>query len=115
MPYVGAAKAARVVRSVRLQVALYLLVAVVSIATGSMAALLWWIGPVVLGMPFLRPYLMAEHTGCSEDDNGLPHPRTTLTAWQAALLMWNMPSHAEHHPHQPPPFPRLPAPPGLIR
>src|SRR3546814_9208367 len=47
MPYVGAAKAGRVMRSVRLQVALYVLIAVVSVAAGSVAALVWWIGPVV--------------------------------------------------------------------
>src|SRR3546814_17307512 len=54
------------------------------------------LGSVVLGMPFLRLYLMAEHTGCSEADNGLTNTRTTLTAWPVRLLMLNMPFHAEH-------------------
>src|SRR3546814_2760296 len=73
------------------------------------------LGSVVLGMPFLRLYLMAEHTGCSEDDNGLTNTRTTLTAWPVRLLMWNMPFHAEHHLYPSIPFHRLPAAHGLIR
>lgn len=115
MPYVAPAKAGRVIRSVRLQVGLYLLVAAVSVATGSTAALVWWIGPVLLGMPFLRFYLMAEHTGCSEDDNGLTNTRTTLTAWPVRLLMWNMPFHAEHHLYPSIPFHRLPEAHALVR
>lgn len=108
MPYVGAAKVPRIVLSVRLQIALYGAVAAISLVTLSPAALIWWIGPVFLGMPFLRAYLIAEHNGCSEDDNGLTNTRTTRTLWPVRLLMWNMPFHAEHHLYPSIPFHRLP-------
>ena len=98
-----------VTRSVRAQLAAYALVAAAAAGLGSGAPLLYWIGPVVLGMPFLRAYLLAEHTGCSEDDNGLTNTRTTLTVWPVRLLMWNMPFHAEHHLYPSIPFHRLAA------
>ena len=41
--------------------------------------LLFWIGPQLVCQPFLRAYVLAEHTGCTEDRNGLTNTRTTLT------------------------------------
>ena len=70
--------------------------------------LLYWIGPQLLGQPFLRAYLFAEHTGCTLDRNGLTNTRTTLTSAAVRLLMWNMPFHAEHHLYPSIPFYRLP-------
>ena len=74
---------------------------------GWAAPLLYWIGPQLLGQPLLRAYLLAEHTGCSEDRNGLTNTRTTLTWWPVRLLMWDMPYHAEHHLFPSIPFHRL--------
>jgi fatty acid desaturase len=76
--------------------------------------LLYWIGPQLLGQPLLRAYLLAEHTGCSMDRNGLTNTRTTLTWAPVRLLMWNMPFHAEHHLYPSIPFFRLPAAHALI-
>jgi fatty acid desaturase len=70
--------------------------------------LLFWIGPQLLGQPPLRAYLLAEHTGCARERNGLTNTRTTLTTWPVRLLMWNMPFHAEHHMYPSIPFHRLP-------
>jgi fatty acid desaturase len=69
---------------------------------------LYWIGPQLLGQPPLRAYLLAEHTGCTHDRDGLTNTRTTLTIWPVRLLMWNMPYHAEHHMYPSIPFHRLP-------
>ena len=115
MWYVGEHAQAGVTRSVRLQLALYAAVALGAVAVGSTAPLLYWLGPVLLGMPFLRAYLLAEHTGCSEDDNGLTNTRTTLTLWPVRLLMWNMPFHAEHHLYPSIPFHALPRAHALVR
>ena len=52
--------------------------------------------------------LIAEHTGCSQDADGLSNTRTTLTALPVRLLMWNMPFHAEHHLYPAIPFHQLP-------
>ena len=75
---------------------------------------LYWIVPQLLGQVPLRAYLLAEHTGCSEDRNGLTNTRTTLTNPLVRLLMWNMPFHAEHHLYPTIPFHRLPAAHALI-
>jgi len=108
-PYVSAAAAPRVIRSVR---AMTLLLGGGAIGSallfGWATPLLYWIGPQLLGQPFLRAYLLAEHTGCTLDRNGLTNTRTTLTTAAVRLLMWNMPYHAEHHLFPSIPFHLLP-------
>jgi fatty acid desaturase len=69
----------------------------------------------LLCQPFLRAYVLAEHTGCTQDRNGLTNTRTTLTSAAVRLLMWNMPYHAEHHLFPSIPFHRLADAHGLIR
>jgi fatty acid desaturase len=92
----------------RAQLGLYMLVAVGAVWPGSTAPLIYWLFPVMLGQPLLRAILLAEHTGCSEDANGLTNTRTTLTSWPVRFLMWNMPYHAEHHLYPSIPFHALP-------
>ena len=82
--------------------------AAASIALGYTAALYFWFLPALLAQPFLRVLLIAEHTGCSLDANGLTNTRTTLAGWPIRLLMWNMPFHAEHHLYPSVPFYHLP-------
>ena len=101
--------APKVIRSVRLMSVFVLVLAVLSAAVfGPWTPLLFWIGPQVLGQPFLRLYLLQEHTLCSEDDNGLTNTRTTLTNGLVRLMTWNMSYHAEHHLYPSIPFHRLP-------
>ena len=59
--------------------------------------------------------MLAEHTGCTQDRNGLTNTRTTLTNAAVRLLMWNMPFHAEHHLYPSIPFHRLPNAHAAIR
>jgi fatty acid desaturase len=68
-----------------------------------------------LGQPPLRAYLLVEHTGCTEDSNGLTNTRTTLTWAPVRLLMWDMPYHAEHHLFPSIPFHRLADAHALLR
>jgi fatty acid desaturase len=70
---------------------------------------------VLLGQPLPRAILLAEHTGCSTNANGLTNTRTTLTSWPIRFLMWNMPYHAEHHLYPSIPFHALPQAHGQIR
>lgn len=100
---------AEVVTSVRLMLAAYAAILGSAIALGSAWPVFYWIVPAMLGQPFLRAYLLTEHTGCSEDANGLTNTRTTLASWPVRLLMWNMPYHAEHHLYPSIPFHALPA------
>ena len=68
-----------------------------SLAFQHPGALYFWLIPAVLGQPFLRLYLLAEHTGCALNDDMIVNTRTTLTNRVIRFLMWNMPYHVEHH------------------
>ena len=96
--------APQVVRSVRLQLCVYAAGIGASVALGSPYFVTYWLLPVALGQPLLRAILLAEHTGCSEDDNPLSNTRTTYTFWPVRFLMWEMPYHAEHHRYPALPF-----------
>lgn len=78
------------------------------------AILLWlWVVPVVLGQPFLRLYLMAEHGRCVFVANMFENSRTTFTGPLIRFFAWNMPYHAEHRAFPTVPFHRLPELHGL--
>jgi fatty acid desaturase len=107
-PFVAPAVAPKIIRSGRWMTVVMLGGAAGSaILFGWATPLLYWIGPQLLGQPPLRAYLLAEHTGCTEDRNGLTNTRTTLTWAPVRLLMWDMPYHAEHHLFPSIPFHRL--------
>ena len=89
------------------------LLAVYALAFASLAVspvMFWlWIVPVLIGQPFLRLYLLAEHGRCPEVANMLANSRTTFTRRAVRWLAWNMPYHAEHHSFPNVPFHQLPA------
>ncbi len=71
--------------------------------------LLWvWIVPVLLGQPFLRLYLLAEHGDCPFVTDMFRNSRTILTTAAIRFLAWNMPYHTEHHVWPAVPFHQLP-------
>jgi fatty acid desaturase len=74
----------RIVREARILWAVYLGIAAASVAAGSAAALWYWLGPALLGQPFLRLFLIVR------------------------FITWNMPYHAEHHLYPAVPFHALP-------
>lgn len=87
-----------VIWSTRSQLAAYGAIALLSTFLGHPGFIFtYWILPLAVGQPFLRFVLLAEHTGCTYNDNPLANTRTTLTLWPLRFLMWNMPYHAEHH------------------
>jgi len=98
------ASARRVVRSVRLQLAVYAGGIALSAALGYPYFWLYWFAPLALGQPWLRAILLAEHTGCSLSADALSNTRTTYTLWPVRFLMWEMPYHAEHHRYPALPF-----------
>ena len=108
-PFIGARQRSAIVREARLLLGLYLLAAVGSIALSSTALLYLWVGPALLGQPFLRLYLLAEHTGCPLVASMLENSRTTRSLAPIRRLAWNMPYHAEHHACPALPFHALPA------
>jgi fatty acid desaturase len=106
-PFVPAARATQVVREARILWGCYLGIAAVSLYLQRTDVLIYWIVPVLLGQPFLRLFLLAEHTGCGFDDDMLANTRTTYTNAAVLLLTWRMPYHAEHHSFPSVPFHRL--------
>jgi fatty acid desaturase len=104
-----------VMREARLYLLLYGAIAGGAAALGTWAPLTWWLGPVLVGQPLLRLYLMAEHTGCALGPDMLRNTRTTLTNAAMRFLAWNMPYHAEHHAFPAVPFHALPAVHRILR
>lgn len=71
--------------------------------------LFWvWLIPVLLGQPFLRVYLLAEHGDCPQVADMFLNTRTTFTNRIVRFLAWNMPYHVEHHVVPTVPFHNLP-------
>jgi fatty acid desaturase len=93
-----------VVRSIRLQLLVYALAIAASVALGYPYFVVYWLLPVALAQPLLRAILLAEHGGCSDDDDPLSNTRTTYTLLPVRYLMWEMPYHAEHHRYPALPF-----------
>jgi fatty acid desaturase len=107
--YIPATARAEVIRSTRLQLLVYAIATGISVVCAQPWFLIYWLLPLAVGQPILRFLLLAEHTGCSLDDNSLTNTRTTLTLAPLRFLMWNMPFHAEHHLYASLPFHALPA------
>jgi fatty acid desaturase len=107
--FISARLRPEVVREARLYLAIYAVVLIVPLAAGSPAVLLFWLLPALLGQPFLRCYLLAEHTGCPLVADMLQNTRTTRSLALVRRLAWNMPFHAEHHAYPWLPFHALPA------
>ena len=64
--------------------------------------------PSLIGQPFVRLYLMAEHGRCAHVADMFANTRTTYTTALIRWLAWNMPYHAEHHAMPNVPFHKLP-------
>ncbi len=104
--YVPAPAKRRVKREARLMIGIYLGVALLSLLN---PVLIWiWVVPVIIGQPFLRMYLLAEHGRCAFVANMLANTRTTYTNKLVRFLAWNMPYHIEHHTFPNVPFYNLP-------
>lgn len=103
-PFLNERNAPLVVRSVRLQCSVYIAAQALSFWLGRPYFALFWLLPVAAAQPLLRAILLAEHGGCTENDDGLSNTRTTYTVWPVRFLMWEMPYHAEHHLHPALPF-----------
>lgn len=106
--FVPPQKTAAVVLEARIFWAGYLCVLAASLYWQRTEALLYWLLPAVLGQPFLRLFLLAEHWGCAFNDDMLQNTRTTHTNALVRVLTWRMPYHAEHHACPSVPFHALP-------
>lgn len=99
---------AKVQREALLFCALYALVALLGLVFGWQHIIMLWLLPLVVGGPFLRAYLLAEHALCPNVSNMLQNTRTTFTNRIVRFVAWNMPYHIEHHAYPAVPFHKLP-------
>ncbi|RBI77536.1 fatty acid desaturase [Roseovarius sp. TE539] len=104
--YIPARARPRVRQEARFMLAAY----AVALASLLFTPLLFWVWliPCLLGQPFLRLYLLAEHGRCAFVADMFENTRTTFTNRIVRFLAWNMPYHAEHHTLPQVPFHRLP-------
>ena len=77
LPFLPDSARRTVAVSMSCQLLIYL-AAAGSIALGCTAPLYLFFLPSLLAMPFMRAYLITEHSLCSRDQNGLTNTRTTL-------------------------------------
>lgn len=106
--FVPAGRINTVTTEARLMIAVYAIVIGGLLFLSPKWLLLLWLVPLLLGQPFLRAYLLAEHAHCDHVDDMFRNTRTTLTNRLLYRLAWNMPYHAEHHAFPSVPFHRLP-------
>ncbi len=106
-PYLPTRQHKTMQREARVILALYTAMAL-SLLISPMVIWLWLI-PLLIGQPFLRLYLLAEHGLCPPVANMLENSRTTFTNKAVRAIAWNMPYHAEHHSFPNVPFHQLPA------
>lgn len=114
-PFIPRGRRREIVTEARILLGLYLAVIAGSLALATPVALLYWAVPMLLGQPFLRFYLLAEHGACPLVRDMLANTRTTKTNAAVRFLAWNMPYHTEHHVYPAVPFHRLPAAHALLR
>ncbi|MBL8905769.1 MAG: fatty acid desaturase [Rhizobiales bacterium] len=106
--FVPANARGKLVLEARLHLAAMAALAVAGFAFDWTWILTLWVIPALLGQPFLRAYLMAEHGACPLVANMLANSRTTYTNRIIRFLAWNMPFHSAHHALPTVPFHRLP-------
>lgn len=99
----------------KIYLTMYLCLFAASIGLGTATLLYLWLLPIILGQPFLRLYLLAEHSRCPKVTNMLENTRTTRTNRLVRAIAWNMPYHTEHHTFPSVPFHRLPALHALLK
>ena len=114
-PFIAPHARPQIVGEARRLLGLYALLALTSVLAGSDLLLWLWVLPALLGQPFLRLYLLAEHTLCPLVPEMLRNSRTTRSTALVRRLAWNMPYHAEHHAHPALPFHALPAAHELLK
>ncbi len=107
--FIPPSQRARVQREARIMWAVYAAIALLSLATGSLAALWLWLIPRVIAEPVMRVIRLSEHGACPLVPDMLKNTRTVLTLRPIQWLNWNMAFHAEHHSLPAVPFHALPA------
>jgi fatty acid desaturase len=95
--YVPKADLPRIYNEARIMIAVYGSVAAIAVYYGSLAPLMFWLLPRMMGEPLQRMWRIAEHKGCDEGPDVRTNTRSTRASPLMRALCWNMPYHSEHH------------------
>ena len=95
--YIPADRKADVIREARWHLAGYALIALVSIVTGSWAAIQLWLLPMLVMKPVHQLQNTIEHLGLPHVDVITENTRSTRTNAVMRWLAWNMQYHTAHH------------------
>ncbi len=106
--FIPASKLNQTQTEIQVMCFIYFAAALISLLTGSLFIIWLWLAPILIGQPFLRVYLLAEHGQCPEVPNMFRNTRTVFTNPAVRWFSWNMPYHTEHHVYPTVPFHRLP-------
>ncbi|MEM7472475.1 MAG: fatty acid desaturase [Pseudomonadota bacterium] len=106
-PYIRAEEERKIITEARIHLALYAVIALISFALGSWAALTFWIIPMILTKPVHQLQNTIEHLGLSHEQDILENTRSTRTNGLFRWLCWQMPYHTAHHTFPAVPFWKL--------
>lgn len=106
--FVPVARQGQIRTEARIYLCVYLILLGCSLWLATPILFFVWLLPMLLGQPFLRFYLLAEHGLCPTVANMFENTRTTFTNRLVRAIAWNMPYHTEHHSYPSVPFHRLP-------
>ena len=105
--YIKSTNTKKVVFEARIDLVIYLFLLFISLNFNNGMLLYVWIIPMIIGQPFLRLFLLAEHGFCNLTTDMTKNSRTTKTNFLVSFFMWNMNYHTEHHYNPGIPFHKL--------
>ena len=106
-PYLPVRRHPELIREARLHILGYVLIAVLSWAAHSWAAVILWLAPMLLMKPVHQLQNTIEHLGLPHHDNVLANTRSTRTNPLMRWMGWQMQYHTAHHAFPGVPFHRL--------
>ena len=95
--YIPERRKADVIREARYHLAGYAIIAVASFATGSWAAVTYWIAPMFLTKVVHQLQNTIEHLGLPHVEDTTLNTRSTRTNAFMRWMAWNMQYHTAHH------------------
>jgi len=96
-PYIRPDQHALVIAEARWHLAGYALIAGLSVAAQSWAAVILWLAPMVAMKPVHQLQNTIEHLGLSHESDIFRNTRSTRTNALMRWLCWQMPYHTAHH------------------
>lgn len=108
-PYIKPDEHELIIAEGRWHLALYAVIAAISIFTVSFAAVLYWLAPMIIMKPVHQMQNTMEHLGLTHKPGTMENTRTVRTNAVVRWLGWNMAYHTAHHTFPAIPFHALPA------